>query len=88
MKYINDLKLKRAKELLNSGFYTVSDVATQAGFFDLSYFSRFFKKKRWCIPKRVFKPTLNHSLPLTFCGKNDTIYKIRSKKCRSKMRIL
>lgn len=44
VKYINDLKLKRAKELLSSGFYTVSDAATQAGFFDLSYFSRFFKK--------------------------------------------
>ena len=44
VKYINDLKLKRAKELLSSGFYTISDTALQSGFFDVSYFSRFFKK--------------------------------------------
>lgn len=43
MKYINELKLKRAKELLASGLYSVSEAALQAGFFDLSYFSRFFK---------------------------------------------
>ena len=44
MKYINDLKLKRAKELLISGLYSVSEAAVQAGFSDLSYFSRFFKE--------------------------------------------
>ena len=44
VKYINGLKLKRAKELLTSGLYSVSETALQAGFFDLSYFSRCFKK--------------------------------------------
>ena len=51
VKYINDLKLKRAKELLSSGFYTVNDAALQSGFSDLSYFSRFFKKSVGVSPK-------------------------------------
>ena len=44
VKYINTLKLNRAKELLSSGFYNVSEAAEQSGFFEFSYFSRFFKK--------------------------------------------
>ncbi len=43
IKYINDLKIKRAKELLLSGLYSVSDAAFASGFSDLSHFSRFFK---------------------------------------------
>ena len=42
--YINRLKLNRAKELLSSGFYSVSEAALLSGFADISYFSRFFKK--------------------------------------------
>ena len=48
--YINDLKLSRAKELLISGMYTVSEVAEQSGFHDESYFSRFFKKQTGVSP--------------------------------------
>lgn len=44
IKYINDLKLKRAKELLTSGMYSVSEAAFSSGFSDTSHFSRFFKK--------------------------------------------
>lgn len=44
IKYINDLKLKRAKELLSSGLYSVGEAALYAGFSDLSHFSRFFKE--------------------------------------------
>ena len=43
IKYINDLKLKRAKELLGSGMYSVSEAAYNSGFSDVSHFSRFFK---------------------------------------------
>ena len=43
IKYINGLKLKRAKELLSSGLYSVREAAQHAGFSDLSHFSRFFK---------------------------------------------
>lgn len=44
IKYINALKIKRAKELLQSNLYSVSEVAYASGFSDLSHFSRFFKE--------------------------------------------
>ena len=36
-------QMKRAKELLSSGLYSVAEAAFNAGFSDLSHFSRFFK---------------------------------------------
>lgn len=50
VKYINNLKITRARELLASGLYTVSDAAIQSGFVDLSHFSRFFKKNEGVSP--------------------------------------
>lgn len=50
--YINSLKLSRAKELLSSGMYTVSEVSEQSGFHDESYFSRFFKKQTGLSPSK------------------------------------
>lgn len=44
VKYINSLKLTRAKELLESGLYMVGDVCFLSGYNDESYFSREFKK--------------------------------------------
>lgn len=44
LKYINKLKLSFAKELIKSGMYTISEVAMQSGYNDISYFSREFKK--------------------------------------------
>lgn len=44
IKYINELKMIRAKELLSSQFYTVSQVCFLSGYNDESYFSRAFKK--------------------------------------------
>lgn len=44
IKMINGLKLKRAKELLSSGLYSVSEITFLAGFSDVSHFSRFFKE--------------------------------------------
>lgn len=44
VKYINQLKINRAKELLLSGSYSVSEAAEYAGYPDMSYFSREFKK--------------------------------------------
>lgn len=44
VKYINNLKINRAKELIKSGMYSVSEVAFMSGYSDLSHFSREFKK--------------------------------------------
>ena len=42
--YINNLKITKAKELIESGLYTISEVASQSGYNDISHFSREFKK--------------------------------------------
>lgn len=52
IKYINDLRFSRARELLDSGLYTVTDVALLAGFSTASYFSKEFKKKYGISPSR------------------------------------
>lgn len=44
LKYINNLKFARAKELIESGYYSISKVAELSGFHDTSYFSKEFKK--------------------------------------------
>lgn len=45
VKYINNLKFTRAKELLSSGLYNVSEVCFLSGFNNESYFCREFKKQ-------------------------------------------
>lgn len=44
LRYINNLKLHHAQELLRSGLYTVTDAALLSGYNDLSHFSREFKR--------------------------------------------
>ena len=45
MQYRDSIRLYYAKEYLNSGYYTVSEIAEKCGFDDVSYFVRFFKKR-------------------------------------------
>lgn len=42
--YIDNLKVQKAKELLESGMYTVKEVADFLNFYDTSHFNKFFKK--------------------------------------------
>ena len=44
IKYINNLKIDRAKELISSDMYSISEAAEAAGFHDDSYFCRKFKE--------------------------------------------
>lgn len=44
LKYINGLKLSRAKELIVSDYYTIPQISELSGFGDESYFCRYFKK--------------------------------------------
>lgn len=50
IKYINQLRVERAKELLLSDSYTVADTAELSGFSDVSYFSKTFKKATGVAP--------------------------------------
>ena len=51
--YINKLKLQYALELLNSGYYTVSEVSDKCGFKNIYYFSSFIKKHTGVAPSKI-----------------------------------
>lgn len=53
--YINNLKIARAKELLNSQMYSITDVAFLSGFSEVSCFSREFKKTTGISPSEFKK---------------------------------
>ena len=55
LQYLNKLRLKRAEELLRSGYYTVAQAASESGFSDVKYFSRFVKKTKGDAPSRLWK---------------------------------
>lgn len=50
LRYRDNIRLCYAKEYLNSGYYTVSEIAEKCGFDDVSYFVRFFKKQTGTTP--------------------------------------
>lgn len=52
LKYINVLRSNYAKELLSSGYYTVSQVSDKCGFNNVQYFSLFIKKETGLSPSR------------------------------------
>ena len=52
LKYINNLKLERAKELLRSGYFTVSEVSEECGFDTVHYFCLFIKKETGLTPSQ------------------------------------
>jgi AraC-like DNA-binding protein len=44
IKYINNLKIEHARELIESQMYSISEAAFHSGYSDSSSFSRDFKK--------------------------------------------
>lgn len=53
LQYINDLRLKKALGLLESGEHTVTEVAESIGFRDYNHFGRLFRKRYGCTPYDV-----------------------------------
>jgi len=51
IKYINDVRLERARALLSKST-PVNEVCTRVGFFDDSYFIKIFKHKYGMSPKK------------------------------------
>lgn len=58
MQHRDAIRLYYAKEYLNSGYYTVSEIAEKCGFDDVSYFVRFFKQKIGLTPGEFKKKFL------------------------------
>lgn len=58
--FIRDMRVKRAKQLIDSGEYNVSTVAYMTGFNDPKYFSKCFKKQYGMSPSEYYK---NPSVP-------------------------
>lgn len=52
IEYRNDIRLKNAKIMLQSGEYNVSEAAERSGFSNLSFFIRLYKKKYGYTPKK------------------------------------
>ena len=53
LKYINKLRLAYARELLESRYYTVTEVSEMCGFNNINYFSTFIKKELGKSPKKI-----------------------------------
>ena len=53
--FIREMRIKRAKQLIDSGEYNVSTVAYMTGFNDPKYFSKCFKKQFGVSPSRTTK---------------------------------
>ncbi len=57
LKYINQLRLTYAEELLQSDYYTIEEIAEKCGFNNINYFSLFIKKQTG-FPPSVYRKIL------------------------------
>lgn len=54
-RYIIDLKLETAAQLLQSQLYTVTEVCERSGFTDPKYFARLFRSRFGCTPRQYIQ---------------------------------
>lgn len=53
IQYINEIRLRKAMNLLKTEEYTVTEVAQAVGFFDYNHFGRLFRRRYGCTPNQV-----------------------------------
>lgn len=53
LQYINEIRLRKAMNLLNTGEYTVTEVAQAVGFYDYNHFGRLFRRRYGATPNQV-----------------------------------
>ena len=53
LQYINEIRLRKAMNLLQTEEYTVTEVAQAVGFFDYNHFGRLFRRRYDCTPNQV-----------------------------------
>lgn len=62
VEFVREMRLKRSKQLLDSGEYTISEVAYMTGFKSSGYFSTCFKEKYQLSPSAYLKSLKEESL--------------------------
>lgn len=55
LQYINDVRIKKAMNLLKKREGTVAEIADSVGFTDYNHFSRQFKRYYGCLPSEILK---------------------------------
>lgn len=53
LQYINEIRLRKAMNLLKTEEHTVTDVGQAVGFFDYNHFGRLFRRRYGCTPNQV-----------------------------------
>lgn len=56
--YINEARLQKAKELIQSSEHTITEISRMVGFQDYNHFGRKFQKRYGCTPKEAKKQSL------------------------------
>ena len=51
------MRIKKAKDLLQTGYFTIKETALKSGFDNVKYFSTLFKKEVGCSPSE-YKSTV------------------------------
>ena len=60
LKYLNNLRMSYAIELLKTGYYNIEEIAVLSGFNDPKYFSSLYKQKTGFLPSEKIKRALSH----------------------------
>ena len=53
LQYINEIRLRKAMNLLKTEEHTVTEVAQAVGFFDYNHFGRLFRRRYGCTPNQA-----------------------------------